>query len=260
MRREGAPQRARPGLPTRPILRIGCAGWSLPAPPEPLRAQARSQLQRYAELFDAVEINSSFYRPHRPATYARWAQSVPDGFRFSAKLPRTISHQRRLRDCAAELDAFLAGVTELGGKLGVLLLQLPPTLAFDAAVAGRFFTDLRERHAGAVACEPRHVSWFAPEAERLLRAFSIARAGADPARVLRAAVPGGDHRIEYLRLHGSPHMYYDAYGDAALQRVVRRLSRRTTATGERWCVFDNTARGAAQVDAARLQRLLDPDR
>ena len=222
--------------------------------------QARSQLERYAELFDTVEINSSFYRPHRPATYARWAQSVPDDFRFSAKLPRTISHRRRLKECAAELDAFLAGVTELGGKLGVLLLQLSPTLAFDAAVADCFFTDLRERHAGAVACEPRHASWFAPEAERLLRAFSIARAGADPARVPRAAVPGGDHRIEYLRLHGSPRMYYDAYDAAALRRVARRLSRSTEVTDERWCVFDNTARGAAQVDAVRLQRLLGLER
>lgn len=240
----------------KPNLRIGCAGWSLPALPEHLREKARSQLQRYAERFDTVEINSSFYRPHRPATYARWAQSVPDDFRFSAKLPRAISHQRRLKDCAAELDAFLAGVTELGEKLGVLLLQLPPTGAFDAAVAERFFADLRERHAGAVACEPRHVSWFTLEAERLLRGFSIARAGADPARVPHAAVPGGDHRIEYVRLHGSPHMYYDAYDDAALRRVARRLSRRTTVTRERWCLFDNTARGAAQVDAARLQRLL----
>lgn len=147
-------------------------------------------------------------------------------------------------------------MTELGGKLGVLLLQLPPTLAFDASVAERFFAQLRERHAGAVACEPRHVSWFALEAERLLRAYSIARAGADPARVPRATVPGGDHRIEYVRLHGSPRMYYDAYDDAALERVARRLSRRTAVTRERWCLFDNTALGAAQVDAVRLQRLL----
>lgn len=240
----------------KPVLRIGCAGWSVPAPPEPLRAQARSQLQRYADRFDAVEINSSFYRPHRPATYARWAQSVPDGFRFSVKLPRTISHQRRLKDCGAELDGFLRGVAELGAKLGVLLLQLPPSLAFDVVAAMRFFADLRERHAGAVACEPRHVSWFTLEAARMLRAFAIARAAADPARVPRAAAPGGDHRVEYLRLHGSPRMYYDAYGDDALRRVARRLSRGTSAARERWCIFDNTARGAANVDAARLQHLL----
>lgn len=217
------------------------------------RAQARSQLERYANLFDTVEINSSFYRPHRPATYARWAQSVPDDFRFSAKLPRTIRHRCRLRECAVELDAFLAGVTELGGKLGMLLLQLPPTLAFWPSGSSRTCAN---RHAGAMACEPRHTSWFAPEAERLLRAFSIARAGADPARVLRAAVPGGNHRIKYLRLHGSPRMYYDAYDDAVLRRVARCLSRSKTATRERWCVFGNTARGAARVDAVRLQRLL----
>ena len=123
-------------------------------------------------------------------------------------------------------------------------------------MAERFFADLRERHAGAVACEPRHGSWFALGAERLLRAFSIARVGADPSRAPRAAIPGGDHRIEYLRLHGSPRMYYDAYDDAALQRMARRLSRPTAVTRERWCLFDNTALGAAQVDAVKLQRLL----
>jgi len=238
-----------------PVVRIGCAGWSLPAPPAHLRAQARSQLQRYADLFDAVEINSSFYRPHRPATYARWAQSVPDDFRFAVKMPRTISHQWRLKDGMTELDAFLAGVTELGGKLGILLLQLPPTLAFDAASVAGFFSGLRERHVGAVACEPRHASWFKPAAEHLLREFSIARVGADPARVPRAAVPGGDRRIEYLRLHGSPRIYHDAYTDAALRRVACRLSRRTAITRERWCIFDNTAAGAAQTDAAKLKRL-----
>lgn len=250
------PQHPPQGLSTKPVLRVGCAGWSVPALPAHVRTPARSRLQRYADQFDAVEINSSFYRLHRHATYARWAQSVPEDFRFSAKMPRTISHQRRLTDCAAELDAFLASVSGLGAKLGILLLQLPPALVFDAAVANRFFTDLRERHAGPVACEPRHISWFKPEAERLMRALSIARAGADPARVPRAAVPGGEKRVEYLRLHGSPRMYYDAYGDTALQRVARRLTRGSKATKERWCIFDNTAFGAANVDALRLQRLL----
>ena len=148
-------------------------------------------------------------------------------------------------------------MTALGEKLGMLLLQLPPTLAFDAGVAASFFADLRARNAGAVACEPRHASWFRREVDSLLREFSIARVGADPARVPRAAVPGGDRRIEYLRLHGSPRIYHDAYADATLMRLARRLLRPSATTAERWCIFDNTASGAALTDAAKLRCLLD---
>lgn len=111
----------------------------------------------------------SFYRPHQCASYARWAASVPDHFRFSVRLPKTITHQQRLQSCAPLLDDFLAQAGGLGGKLGCLPVQLPPSLAFDAAVAGDFLRDLRRRHAGPVALEPRHASWFEPPANALLR-------------------------------------------------------------------------------------------
>jgi uncharacterized protein YecE (DUF72 family) len=91
------------GIPT---LRIGCAGWSLRAEQAALAPSDGSHLERYARVFDAVEINSSFYRPHRPQTYARWAESVPADFRFAVKMPKAISHGKRLRDCLGELDAF----------------------------------------------------------------------------------------------------------------------------------------------------------
>jgi len=236
-----------------PTLRIGCAGWSLRTEHAALAPGNGTHLERYAEVFDAVEINSSFYRPHRPQTYARWAQSVPEGFRFAVKMPKAISHGKRLRDCVDELDVFLAQVRELGATLGVLLLQLPPSLAFERRSACAFFDAVRARHAGAVACEPRHASWFDAGVDADLRERGIARAAADPARVPRAVVPGGDHACEYLRLHGSPRVYYDAYDDAALERVAKRMARPSTRTSERWCIFDNTARGHAFTDALALQ-------
>jgi len=231
--------------------RIGCAGWSIP------RAQAGafpaegSTLERYAQVFDSVEINSSFYRPHRPATWRRWAGSVPADFRFAAKMPKAISHACRLRACDGLVDAFLDQVGELADKLEWLLLQLPPSLAFDAAVALPFFERLRERHGGPVACEPRHASWFDAEVDRALRGLGISRVAADPARVPRAALPGGDRSRVYLRLHGSPRMYYDAYPPAALERIARRLCRWPTA----WCIFDNTTLGHATANALALQEL-----
>ncbi|MEE7548042.1 DUF72 domain-containing protein, partial [Xanthomonas sp. Kuri4-1] len=132
-------------------LRCGCAGWSLPAAVRDAFGAGDSVLQRYATRFDAVEINSSFYRPHRPATYARWADSVPADFRFSVKLPRSITHDARLYRTGALLDAFLAEAGALGERLGRLLVQLPPSLAFDPRLASTFFRMLRRRWPGGVA-------------------------------------------------------------------------------------------------------------
>lgn len=239
-----------------PRVRIGCAGWTLPGPEATLAFGEGGHLERYARIFDAVEINSSFYRPHRPQTYARWAAAVPQGFRFAVKMPKTISHDRRLHGCIRHLEVFLGEVTQLGASLGVLLLQLPPNLAFERRTALAFFDALRRRHAGPVACEPRHPSWFSARVEAGLRERGIARAAADPARVPRAAAAGGDHAVEYVRLHGSPRMYYDAYGSEALARIARRLARPSTRVRERWCIFDNTTLGHALTDALALRELL----
>lgn len=234
------------------MIRIGCAGWTIPAAHRARFPTEGSALERYAQVLDCAEINSSFYRPHQPATWRRWAASVPAGFRFSVKMPKAISHAARLRDCDALVDGFLAQVAELGDTLGCLLLQLPPSLSFDASVALAFFDRLRTRYDGALACEPRHASWFAATVDRELAARAIARVAADPARVPRAAVPGGDRQLLYLRLHGSPRIYYDAYGEATLARIARRLARADQA----WCIFDNTAGGHAAGDALALRALL----
>ncbi|WP_182530138.1 DUF72 domain-containing protein [Dokdonella fugitiva] len=230
-------------------IRIGCAGWSIAAIHAGAFPGDGSHLERYARVFDAVEINSSFYKPHRPRTYAKWADAVPDEFRFAVKMPRVLSHEKRLRDCEGDLRSFLDAVLQLREKLGVLLLQLPPTLAFDARVALAFFDRMQASYRGAVACEPRHASWFTIDVESALRSRGIARVAADPARPPRAAVPGGDRRIEYARLHGSPRVYYDAYPRATLERIAARLMRPSLRTRERWCIFDNTALGHALTDA-----------
>jgi len=228
---------------------IGCAGWSIPALHAGHFPATGSHLERYAARFPAVEINSSFYRPHRPQTYAKWAAAVPDHFRFAVKVPRVITHEQRLRDASEPLDRFLGEVGELGAKLGPLLVQLPPSLAFDKAIAGAFFTSLRERYAGYVVCEPRHRSWFTPDAEELLGAFQVARVAADPDVVPRAGVLGGWSGLAYFRLHGSPTIYYSAYSSEflrALSNTLRECAARSVPT---WCIFDNTAEGAATANA-----------
>src|SRR5688572_10002880 len=193
--------------------RVGTAGWSLPRAEQPHFPAEGTHLERYAARLNAVEINSSFYRPHRPSTYARWAASVPDGFRFAVKVPRTLTHERRLADPAPLLDPFLGEAGALGDRLGPLLVQLPPSLRWDADAATAFFDALRERFDGAVACEPRHPTWFAPEPEAMLARQRVARVAADPPRAGVDGEPGGWSGLRYHRLHGSPRMYYSSYDD-----------------------------------------------
>jgi uncharacterized protein YecE (DUF72 family) len=229
-------------------IRVGCAGWSIPREHADRFPEEGSHLARYAGRFPAVEINSSFYKPHRPVTYARWAASVPVDFRFSVKLPKLATHGRRLVDTDDVLEAFLAGATQLGDKLGPLLVQLPPSLTFSACVAERFFALLRGRFDGALALEPRHPTWFEPEAGELVTSYRVARVAADPAVVPAAAEPGGWDGLVYYRLHGSPKMYYSAYPDEYLQALTGTLVG-AAKSADVWCIFDNTAASAATGDA-----------
>jgi uncharacterized protein YecE (DUF72 family) len=215
-----------------------------------------SNLERYAGRFAAAEINSSFYRPHKPETYAKWAASVPPSFRFSVKVPQGITHDLRLVGTRAELEAFLASIEPLGKKLGCLLLQLPPSLAFDKRAATRFFALLRKRHEGAVVAEPRHASWFEADAGQVLCAAQVGRAGADPARTANGADPGGWNGVAYYRLHGSPVMYRSTYDAAYLNALAGRLKGSAAKAKATWCIFDNTMLGGATANALDLVKRL----
>jgi uncharacterized protein YecE (DUF72 family) len=231
---------------------VGTAGWSVPREVRPRFGASGSQLGRYAHGLGAAEINTSFYRPHQRATYERWAAEVPADFRFSVKVPQSITHESGLRASGALLDEFLGQAGGLGSKLACLLVQLPPSLAFDARTVSSFLDTLRRRWAGDVAMEPRHVSWFEPHPDALLARHGVARVLADPVRHAPGAMPGGWEQLIYLRLHGSPRMYYSAYEAAVVKALAMRI-RQAQAEGRRiWCVFDNTASGAAAADALAL--------
>ena len=237
------------------ILRIGTAGWSLPREAASHFPESGSHLQRYASVFDAAEINSSFYRPHRRETYARWAAAVPSGFRFSVKLPREITHDLRLRACAKPLSKFLGEVDGLGARLGCLLIQLPPSFAFDRAAVTRFLKLLRNHFDGNAVIEPRHATWFEPAVEDTLRTFDVGRVGSDPALSPAAAVPMPKARVLYRRLHGSPRMYYSSYDEAFIAAVAADMAATASRTCDCWCIFDNTAHGHAISNALRLAEL-----
>lgn len=236
-------------------LRIGTAGWSIPAVLADAFPAEGSSLGRYSARLGCAEINSTFHRSHRPTTYERWAAFTPASFRFSAKLPKTITHGQKLVDCEPLLDAYLGEVAGLGDRLAIHLVQLPPSLQYDELVASRFLEALRSRTGLRIACEPRHASWFDAEASAALERFEIARVAADPARVDAAAEPGGWTGLAYFRLHGSPAMYRSSYDDGRLQAYAAQIQA-ALARADVWCVFDNTASSAATGDALALSRLL----
>lgn len=232
-------------------IRIGTAGWSLYRAADAFPAEG-AVLERYAARLNAVEINTSFYRPHQRKTYERWAASTPADFRFAVKVPQTITHERRLIAVDDLLARFLDETGGLGVKRGPLLIQLPPSLTFEAEPVGAFLEAWRGQTDSPTVLEPRHASWFAEQPEAMLTDFQVARVTADPAVVPEAAEPGGWRGLTYRRWHGSPVMYQSAYPPETLEALAGRL----TQEPETWCVFDNTRLGAATRDALLAQTLV----
>ena len=231
-------------------IRVGTAGWAIPAAVAREFPAEGSTLSRYANVFGVAEINSTFRKSHRASTYARWASTVPESFVFSAKVPQSVSHVARLEDCDAAIDAFLSEVTALGSKLGPLLLQLPPSFAFTPDLVEHASRMLSRGGRFTIACEPRHESWFVPEVDGWLAERRIARVASDPARHPGAGEPGGWRGLSYYRLHGSPRMYYSSYDDRALNAWSEQLLH--DSARDTWCIFDNTASGAAASNALAL--------
>ncbi|MCE2576152.1 DUF72 domain-containing protein [Komagataeibacter sp. FNDCR2] len=233
-------------------IRVGVAGWSIPSALAGQFPPVGTHLERYGARFSAVEINSSFYRPHRRTTYERWAASVPPAFRFSVKLPRTITHERRLIDCRALIARFAEETGGLGDRRGPILVQLPPSFAYPGAIAERFMDDLQAMIAGAIVLEPRHASWFQPEVDHMLAGRRISRVAADPARFLPAAQPGGWSGLAYFRLHGSPRIYESPYGKEAIEAHAKTVASLAAAGSDVWTIYDNTTYGAATRNALEL--------
>jgi uncharacterized protein YecE (DUF72 family) len=231
-------------------LWLGTAGWNVPSACRDRVGCEGSHLERYAQVLNAVEINTSFYRPHRRTTYEKWSRATPAQFRFAVKVPRSVTHVDGLAD--AEIRRFLDETAGLGEKLAVFLIQFPPSKRFDEQEAHTLFESLQVHTSVHLVCEPRHASWFTPDIDQWLAERRIARVAADPAPATNADLPGGWQGLRYFRLHGAPRVYYSAYDEPLLTKLGERLSA-TQATSETWCIFDNTAMGAAMENALSLK-------
>lgn len=234
---------------------MGTAGWALPQPLRSRFGPGDSILARYATRFDAVEINSTFYRLPLARTLARWRDETPA--HFSVKVPQSITHESALRRAKPALVEFVERARLLAPKLGPLLVQLPKSHHFDARLTTSFLKTLRSLYEGPVVWEPRHVTWFTGRADDLLARHDVARVAADPRCAPEAGLPGGSSQQLYYRLHGSPRLYYSSYEPAFLDQLADSIRTAITLPAparprEIWCIFDNTALGAATLNALEL--------
>lgn len=246
-------------MPTLKNLRsiyIGTSGWSISPQLASGSRPNLSGLERYAEYFNAVEINSTFYRLPRRSTIERWRNASPDDFRFAIKLPRSITHEARLVDVNDGVSAFCELCAGFESKLGPILVQLPPSFAFDMSVVAPFLQHFARVTRAQLVIEPRHPTWFVPAVDRLLTEYGVGRVAADPACCAAAALPLAGRRTAYFRWHGSPRKYFSAYLPEAVTALAASLVdvRRTGGSrGEAYCFFDNTGLGAAAVNAISLK-------
>jgi uncharacterized protein YecE (DUF72 family) len=262
------------------LLMAGTSGLVLPVPnkqafPEAFRSGSR--LAYYSTLFNSIEINSTFYKLHLPATFSRWAEEVQPDFRFTVKLWRGITHVPGLRFMPVDVHRCLYAAHHLGEKKGCLLIQLPPGLT--ATAAGKL-EQLLDKVCAAdparswrLAVEFRHRSWYTPEVEALLHRYQAARVLHDmPAASITELPDASAHSFPenpsvdpsspphpqsfvYLRFHGPAGDYKGGYPDAALrawaEKAVDWLS-----TGKEVYVYFNNTIGDALADLTRLRTLI----
>jgi uncharacterized protein YecE (DUF72 family) len=235
-------------------VRIGCSGfiyehWRGRYYPPSARG---SELEHYAQSFDTVELNVTFYRMPAAATFRSWARRVPDDFVFAVKASRFLTHVKRLRDPRSSVDYMVERFSELGSRLGPVLVQLPPDLPLDldrlAATLDAFPRSWR------ITVEPRHASWFVDEVRDVLKAHGAALCLADR----RGPLTPTWHTAGwgYIRFHGGRAMPRSCYSDAALGSWADRLAETWGDEPDGFAYFNNDFNGCALRDAATFGRCL----
>ncbi len=273
-------------MPCQPaVARVGISGWTYPPwrgvfyPP---KLAHRRELAYVAEHLDTVEVNGSFYSLQRPSSYRSWYEQTPDGFVFSIKGPRFVTHMKKLRDVATPLANFFAnGLLALRDKLGPILWQLPPSLGYDPERMAAFFAQLPQstgeaawlarRHDERVtdrcltdvdadrplrhAVEVRHKSFEVPAFLDQLREHGVAIVAADTAgkwpKITEATAGFG-----YARLHGDKELYVSGYTPTALADWSATVRSWTDAGRDAYVYFDNDVKVRAPFDAMALADLL----
>lgn len=232
------------------------------------REMKKGFLQFLATEFNTVEVNSSFYHLPKSSTFAKWKGETPDGFVFAVKMSRYITHTLRLVDCFEPLQNFFASARKMGDKLGVVLIQLPPSLKYDEQTLQQFLKDLRraqkkEKIQTRFALEPRHQSFMedALKVRAQLKKHDISLVFPHSAKM--ASFPPEEENIlgdfVYVRFHGPSEFAASRYGARRLRPWAERINGWRKKQLNVFVYFNNDVHGHAIHDARTLKSLLSKE-
>jgi len=237
---------------------IGTSGWhydhwqNLFYPPTLPRKQ---WLQYYAQAFNSVEINSSYYRMPLESTFANWNSSVPDDFCFSVKASRFITHIKRLKDSREAVETFVSRAKSLGAKLGPLLFQLPPGLHRNDSLLESFLILLNNQDISSSSVfEFRHPSWMADSVFQILQTYHAGFCIFDMPEYTSPFVITSD--FMYLRFHGKNDLYSGCYPENELKTWADKIARIPSTLKSIYIYFNNDAGGYAVQNALTLKNYL----
>jgi uncharacterized protein YecE (DUF72 family) len=236
-------------------VHVGCSGWVYKHwrgifYPEGL--PQKRWFERYAEDFDTVEINASFYRLPLASTFEGWREKAPPGFRYAVKVNRFITHMKKLLDCRTEVDRFIELARLLEDKLGPLLYQLPPSLHKNLERLDTFLTWLPKDMEQVV--EFRHKSWYDQDVLSLLDRRGIGFVCHDLRGLVSPRWASG--RTAYVRFHGTSGRYHGRYSDEALLSWSNWCIEQARLGRSVWCYFNNDIHGHAIDDARTLRSMI----
>lgn len=203
----------------------------------------KKMLAHYSEQLPTVEVNYTFRRLPSESTMEGWKAQATPGFKFTLKASQRITHYKRLKDTSQDVAEFVRRAKILGEALGVVLFQLPPNFAANAALLEAFLSELPPMVRYAI--EFRHPSWRDPEIERLLTEHGVARCGAETDDLALAEIPITAHFV-YLRLRKVD------YPDAEIVGWGKLISPALAAGRDVFCYFKHEGGGVGPAYAKRL--------
>lgn len=237
-------------------LRVGCSGWEYKhwrGDFYPAELRKAEWFGYYAERFDSVEINNTFYRLPERTTFAAWAGRAPSGFEFAIKASRFLTHMKKLKDPEEPIERLFGRMRPLRGHLGPVLYQLPPGWKLDRARLEHFLQVLPRRVRHVV--EFREPSWYVEDVLDLLAQHRVSLCLHDMPGSATGKVRVGP--LVYVRYHGASDRYHGSYSDDRLEAWAEWLHAERINGTDIYAYFNNDVGGHAPRNAATLRRLLE---
>jgi uncharacterized protein YecE (DUF72 family) len=205
----------------------------------------------YAQQFNTVELNAPFYRWPKPATVKTWKRQSPEHFRYSVKVNRTITHDKKFNGTEKLIQEFYQIAEVLGEKMGCFLFQLPPNFEFTHDRLEMILPQLNSAHKNVL--EFRHASWWTPEVFSAFKKHKIIFCSVSAPKLPNDLIVTAE--IIYIRFHGPKRWFYGLYSDQQLVAWATKIA--ASNAKEAWIYFNNTADGSAIANARALEKIIN---